>query len=36
MGDTWYLMEDFDNITTKALASFPLYERLVELKIDGL
>ena len=35
-GDTWYLMIDFDNISSKALAPYPLYERLVELKIDGL
>lgn len=36
MGDTWYLMEDFDRISTKALKNQPYYERLVELKIDGL
>ena len=35
MGDTWYLIEDFDNLATEALAPHPLYERLVELKIDG-
>jgi hypothetical protein len=35
MSDTWYFMEDFDRISTKALADFPYYERLVELKIDG-
>lgn len=34
--DTWYLMLDFDHISSKALAPYPLYERLVELKIDGL
>ncbi len=34
--DTWYLMESFDAIATKALANDPYYERLVELKIDGL
>lgn len=34
--DTWYLMLDFDRISSKALAPYPLYERLVELKIDGL
>ena len=34
--DTWYLMESFDKITTIALAPYPLYERLVEYKIDGL
>lgn len=34
--NTWYLMEDFDNTATKALADYPLYERIVECKIDGL
>ena len=34
--DTWYLMLDFDRISSKALAPYPFYERLVELKIDGL
>ena len=33
--DTWYFMEDFDRIATTALADFPVYERIVELKIDG-
>ena len=33
--DTWYFMEDFDRIATKALADFPIYERIVELKVDG-
>ena len=35
-GDTWYLMEDFDRIATKALKDYPLYERLVEYKVDAL
>ena len=35
ISDTWYFMEDFDRVSGKALAPFPLYERLVELKIDG-
>ena len=34
--DTWYLMLDFDRVANRALAPYPLYERLVELKIDGL
>ena len=34
--DTWYLMLDFDRIANRALVAYPLYERLVELKIDGL
>ena len=34
--DTWYLMYDFDTLCEKALKNFPLYERIVEYKIDGL
>lgn len=34
--DTFYFMEDFDRIADTALASRPLYERIVELKVDGL
>lgn len=34
--DTWYLMEDFDHLATIALKPYPLYERLVELKVDGV
>ena len=33
--DTYYFMEDFDRVMTKALLDYPLYDRLVELKIDG-
>lgn len=33
--DIWYLMEDFDNCAEKALKKYPLYERIVECKIDG-
>ena len=35
MSDTWYFMEDFDNVCGRALKDCPYYERLVELKIDG-
>jgi hypothetical protein len=28
-------MEDFDKVATKALLDYPLYERIVEMKIDG-
>lgn len=35
VSDTWYLMEDFDEVAEKALKDYPLYERIVELKIDG-
>lgn len=34
--DIWFLMEDFDRIAGKALAETPLYERIVEYKVDGL
>lgn len=34
--DLWYVMEDFDHIATLALAPYPLYERIVEYKIDRL
>ena len=34
--DLWYIMEDFDKIADKALKDYPLYDRLVEYKVDGL
>ena len=34
-GDTWYLMQDFDKLCTTALADYPIYDRIVEWKIDG-
>lgn len=34
--DTWYLMEDFDRVATTALKDYPIYERIVELKVDGI
>ena len=33
-GDTWYLIQDFESVCDKALADFPIYQRIVELKID--
>lgn len=33
--DTWYLLYDFEQLCDKALAKYPLYMRIVELKIDG-
>ena len=36
LGDTWYMMRDFDSLSDRALRDYPLYERLVDLKIDGL
>lgn len=34
--DVWYLMYDFDNLADKALKPYPLYDKLVEYKIDGM
>lgn len=35
-GDTWYLIQAFEEICDAALKDFPLYMRLVECKIDGM
>ena len=35
-GDLWYVMQTFDETCEKALKNYPLYERLVEYKIDGM
>lgn len=35
IGDLYYLMEDFDKISTIALAPYPIYQKLVLYKIDG-
>lgn len=32
--DIWYLVQSFEEICDKALAQFPLYEKIIELKID--
>lgn len=34
--DIWHLLYDFDMISSKALEDYPLYERIVEYKIDGM
>ena len=34
--DTWYLMEEFDKVSTIALREHPLLERIVLYKIDGM
>ena len=34
--DTYYLMDEFDDVSGAALAPYPLYYRIVELKIDGV
>ena len=36
MTNTWYIMEDFDHLCDRALRDYPLYDRLVEYKIDGM
>ena len=33
--DLYFLMEDFDKISAKALAEYPVLEKIVECKIDG-
>ena len=35
-GDMWYLIYDFERTCDKALKNYPLYERIVECKIDGI
>lgn len=35
-GDLYYLMLTFDEIADKALKEYPLYEKIVECKVDGL
>ena len=35
-GDLYYLMLDFDEIADRALKEYPLYEKIVECKVDGL
>ena len=35
-GDLYYLMESFDDVSTIALEKFPLYEKIVIYKIDGM
>jgi hypothetical protein len=34
--DLWYVMYDFDDVADAALKDYPLYERIVEYKVDGL
>ena len=35
-GDAWYLLQDFEDVTDRALADYPMYMTILELKIDGL
>ena len=34
--DLYYLMDDFDKVVAAALEEYPLYDKIVECKIDGL
>lgn len=34
-GDIYFLMEDFDNVASMALAGEPILEKIVECKVDG-
>ena len=34
--NTYYLIQDFDDVCERALKEYPLYEKIVECKIDGL
>ena len=34
--DLWYFMYDFDNLCEKALADYPMYQKIVEYKVEGL
>lgn len=36
MGDMWHLLEDFDKTSAAALSDYPLYEKIVIYKIDGM
>ena len=35
-GDMWFMMLDFDDLANRALKEYPLYERIVTDKIDGM
>ena len=35
-GDLYYLLESFDELTTIALKDYPLYEKIVLYKVDGV
>lgn len=34
-GDTWYLIQAFEDITDIALKDYPIHQRILEYKIDG-
>lgn len=35
-GDVYFLMEDFDKEAEAALAEYPIYQKIVECKVDGM
>lgn len=35
-GELWYFMLDFDEVAERTLKNYPIYYRLLELKIDGV
>ena len=35
-GDLWHLLQDFDELAAAALEPYPLYEKIVIYKIDGM
>lgn len=34
--DIWFLLEDFDRVATAAMREHPIYERIIECKVDGI
>lgn len=34
--DTWFIIYDFEQVCDQALSKYPLYQRLMECKIDGI
>lgn len=36
LGDTWYLIEDFDKVYAQVMGKYPMYRRIVEYKMDLL
>ena len=35
-GDAWYLVQDFEKLMREALTGYPMYQRIVEYKMDRL
>ena len=34
-GDTWYMVQDFEKLMNRVLRNYPLYQRIVEYKLDN-